>query len=134
MIDAIKSCPLSLTRLLPDLTVWVTRRVPYKKQELLTIRAQMGSPPGFFWWVCFCFVFYFFISSFFMWSVLFIFLVFIVGFFFALFVFVLPCLVSNVDYVSGLSIPNCGPSVFSNVYFSNTFAVHKNITTHNLWL
>ena len=62
-----------------------------------------------------------------MWSVLFIFLVFIVGVFFALFVFVLPCLVPNVDCVSGFSIPDCGPSVFSNVYFSNTFTIHKNI-------
>jgi len=67
-----------------------------------------------------------------MWSVLFIFLVFIVVGFFALFVFVLPFLVPNVDYVSGLSIPHCGPSVFSNVYFQNTFTIHKNITLHNL--
>ena len=62
-----------------------------------------------------------------MWSVLFIFLVFIVGVFFALFVFVLPFLVPNVDCVSVFSISDCGPSVFSNVYFPNTFTIHKNI-------
>ena len=65
-----------------------------------------------------------------MWSVLFIFSVFIVGGGgggVAFFVFVLPCLVPNVDCVSGFSIPDCGPSVFSNVYFSNTFTIHKNI-------
>jgi hypothetical protein len=36
--------PLSPTRLLPDLTIWVSRWVSYKKQELLTLRKHLGSP------------------------------------------------------------------------------------------
>jgi hypothetical protein len=43
--------PLSMPRVLPDLivytNVWVTRRVSYKKQELLTFREHMSSPPFF---------------------------------------------------------------------------------------
>jgi hypothetical protein len=41
------------SRLLPDLTIqknvyiWVTQRVPYKKQERLTIREQLSSPTVF---------------------------------------------------------------------------------------
>ena len=127
MIDAITSCPLSLTILLQDLNIWVTRWVPYKKHELFTIHGQMGHPRACLVFFGGCFFFYLFISSFVMWSVLFIFLVFIVGVFFALFVFVLPCLVPNVDCVSGFSIPDRGPSVFSNMYFPNTFTIHQNI-------
>jgi len=41
--------PLSLPRLVPELTVyiWVTRRVSYKKQELLTLREHLSSSPVF---------------------------------------------------------------------------------------
>ena len=40
---------LSLPRLWPDLTVYilVTKRVSYKKQELLTLREYLSSPPVF---------------------------------------------------------------------------------------
>jgi hypothetical protein len=31
-----------------DLAKWVTRSVCYKKQELLTLREHLGSPPGFY--------------------------------------------------------------------------------------
>ena len=40
--------PLSPRRLFPDLTIWVARWVSYKKQELLTLREHLGSPPVFF--------------------------------------------------------------------------------------
>ena len=39
--------PPSQTRLLSDLTTWVTRRVSYKKQEILTIRDHLNSPSYF---------------------------------------------------------------------------------------
>lgn len=40
--------PLSTTRLLPDLTIWVTtRRVSYRRQEQVTIRGHLGLPPVF---------------------------------------------------------------------------------------
>ena len=142
MIEEIKNCPLSLTILLPGLTTWVTRRLPYQKQEpLLTIRVKMDHPRVFFllWGGCSLFLYKYFF--FFMWFALLICLYFRIVFYFffifflvCLFVFVLPCLVLNVDCVAGLSIPDCVPSVFSNVYFPNTLIVHKNITTHNLWL
>ena len=35
------------TRLLPDSTIWVTRWMSYKKQELLNIREHLDSPPNF---------------------------------------------------------------------------------------
>jgi hypothetical protein len=49
------------------LPIWITRRVSYKKQELLTLRENLGSPPvfggihvahllGFRCFVLFCFV------------------------------------------------------------------------------
>jgi hypothetical protein len=31
--------------------LWVTRRMSYKKKELLTHREHLSSPSGFFWWV-----------------------------------------------------------------------------------
>ena len=39
---------LSLPRLLPDMTVYTSiTRVSYKKQELITLREHLGSPPVF---------------------------------------------------------------------------------------
>lgn len=34
-------------KLWPDLTIWVSRRVCYKKQELITLREHLGQPPVF---------------------------------------------------------------------------------------
>ena len=34
---------LSLTRLLPDLTIWVTKWISYKKHELFILHEQLGS-------------------------------------------------------------------------------------------
>jgi len=36
--------PQSQTRLLPELIIWVTRLISYRKQELLTLREHMGHP------------------------------------------------------------------------------------------
>ena len=77
---------LSLTRLLEDITIWVTLWVYYKKQELFTLREHLGSPRflvGLVLLICYLSVCFFVIcsSSF--------------------------CLVSNVAPVSGLSIPCC---------------------------
>ena len=38
---------------LPDLIIWVPRRVSYEEQELVTIREHLSSPP-FFWWSTCC--------------------------------------------------------------------------------
>ena len=54
------------------LPIWITRRVSYKKQELLTLRENLGSPPvfggvhvahllGFLCFVLFCFVLFVFV-------------------------------------------------------------------------
>ena len=61
-----KSVTNSPMRLLPDLPMWVTRRISYKKQELLTISDHLVSIPVFgkglccstflFSLLCFCFV------------------------------------------------------------------------------
>jgi hypothetical protein len=37
--------PLTSTKLLPSLTIWVTRRVFYKKHELITLHENLGSHP-----------------------------------------------------------------------------------------
>ena len=98
---------LSPTRLLPDLTIWVTRRVSYQKQELLTLRDHLGSPPVFV-----IFLFYFLLQG--PCSSSFKFSVFCCDFF-ILFVIVM-CLVCPILLVS-LDCPFLiGPSVFSNVY------------------
>ena len=34
------------------LYIWVTRRIPYKKQELFTFREHLSSPPVFWWGPC----------------------------------------------------------------------------------
>ena len=44
--------PWSLLRLLPDLTVYLIRRVSYQKKDLLTLRKHLSSLPVFWWGVC----------------------------------------------------------------------------------
>ena len=45
--------PLSLIRLLQDLTVYMSNtRVSYQKQELLTLREHLSSSPVFSWGPC----------------------------------------------------------------------------------
>jgi hypothetical protein len=85
----------------------VTRRVSYQKQELLTLRDHLGSPPVFV-----IFLFYFLLQG--PCSSSFKFSVFCCDFF-ILFVIVM-CLVCPILLVS-LDCPFLiGPSVFSNVY------------------
>lgn len=79
---------LSAPRLLPHLTIFVTRRMCYKKQKLRIIHEHLGSAPGLF-----------------VGSVLLIVWVFRVVLF-ALFVFVL-CRVPNAVRVSLLPLQDC---------------------------
>ena len=44
------------------LYIWITRRVSYKKQELLTLCEHLNSPPVFWWGPC-CSSFQFFVLS-----------------------------------------------------------------------
>ena len=68
----VDSFSLPPTRALPELTIWLTRRLSYRKQKLFTLRKHQDSVPVFFGWyvlliffgggggfyvVCFCFVF-----------------------------------------------------------------------------
>ena len=76
-----------------------SRRLSYKKEELLTHREHLGSPPCFMWFVL---------------VIIFVFFVVV----FALIVFVL-CLAPKVGCVSGLSILDC----LSNVYVQIPFTI-----------
>ena len=92
------------------LTPWVS----YKKQELPSLRDQMSSLRSFWWDVC-CLSFLFFYGVCFVCFCLFVFVcLFVCLFILFIFVFV-SCLVRNVAWVSGLSIPY-SPSVFFNLY------------------
>ena len=46
---------LSRTKLLPDWTIWITRWVSYKVQEVITVREHLDyshQPPGVLWGPC----------------------------------------------------------------------------------
>ena len=46
----VDSFSLPPTRALPKLTIWLTRRLSYRKQKLFTLRKHQDSVPVFFGW------------------------------------------------------------------------------------
>jgi hypothetical protein len=62
--------PLLPIRRLPDLTVRVTRRMSYKKQELFTLSRAPGSTPCFGVLLVFCVVFLFVLIIFLVYTML----------------------------------------------------------------